>query len=108
LAPTYSYSNSYEPGSHLIKPILSDLKEAPLLKIQKSLRTPTKKQQIGCYGIGFFEAIPGFFEAIPRFFVMRTILVAIRLRSARVSLVIPSLPHKHYVSLFYKKRRPIF
>jgi len=49
----------------------------------------------------------GFFEAIPGFFVVRAVLVAIRLRSALVSLVIPSLPHKHYVSLFYKKRRPV-
>jgi len=53
-----------------------------------------------CYGMGFFEAIP-------RFFVVRAGPVAIRLRSAPASLVILSPPHKHYVSLFYKKRRPV-
>jgi len=48
-----------------------------------------------------------FFEAIPGFFVVRAGLVAIRYRHALASLVILSLPYKHYVSPFYKKRRPI-
>lgn len=74
---------------------------AKLLYNLQRLGLGVRERKHNCYGIGFFKAIPGFF-------VVRARLLAIRSRFVLVSLVIPSLPHKHYVSLFYKKRCPIY